>query len=273
MIDIKSRLTTKLVPITDNFLIDLKNNWYTNPQKKYSNLDFTKIAVNWFQGTKKNDITGWNKFPYVDVIMGCTQFIESIVIKYGWDGFQILKNEYAYYSLMGKFGVDPGSLEPNKPLIVSLPNWNYTDIRPEWDDILKECEEKNIDIHIDFAWITVARDINFNLDHPNIQSFAMSMSKYNLQWNRIGLRWTRQRSMDSITIFNHYYGDVNSGVMNCGAYFMNNVPRDYGWDAYGEKYYNVCTEHNLVPTKIIHIAKIPGDETPYGIAQLLTSNK
>lgn len=268
----KSLITKKLVPISDNLLVGLKNRWFHEPQRHITNQTFIPLANEWFQSTKINTITGWDKFPCVDVIMGCTHYIESFILKYGWDGMQILPEEYAYYGLMGKYGNEVGSLEPNKPLIISLPNWKYADLRPEWSDLLKECEQKNIDIHIDFAWITTARDIVIDLDHPNIKSFAMSLSKYDLQWNRVGLRWAKQRTMDSISMFNQYYGDVNSGLASCGAFMINNIPRDYGWNTYRNVHYQLCADLDLQPTKMIHVARSNETGDVLGIGRLLSVN-
>lgn len=267
-----SLITKKLVPISDNLLLGLKNRWFQESHPHVTNQAFIPIADEWFRSTKINTITGWDKFPCVDVIMGCTHYIESFILKYGWDGMQILPEEYAYYGLMGKYGNELGSLEPNKPLIISLPNWKYADLRPEWTDLLVECEQKNIDIHIDFAWITTARDITIDLDHPNIKSFAMSLSKYSLQWNRVGLRWARQRTMDSISMFNQYYGDVNSGLTSCGVFMINNIPRDYGWDTYGTVHNQICADLDLQPTKMIHVARSNETGDVLGIGRLLSVN-
>lgn len=266
-------LSNKLYTIEDNFLRKLKNEWFTGSQKLVTNAQFIPLANEWFQSTKINDIRGWDKFPYKDVIMGCTQYIESFFIKYGLDGFQILEDEYAYYRLMGKHGVKLGNLEANKPLIVSFPNFKYIDDRPGWQDLFLECEQKDIDIHLDMAWITTARDVAIDLDHPNIKSFAMSLSKYSLHWNRVGLRWTKQRTMDSITIFNHYYGDVNSGITSCGNFMIENLPRDYGWDTYRDKHFQICRDNNLESTKMIHVVKRPDDTESYGIAKYLTQDE
>lgn len=262
-------LTTKLVTIEDSFFRGLKTQWLQGSHRLVTNAEFIPRADEWFRSTKINDIQGWDQFPFRDVIMGCTHYIESFFIKYGIDGFQILDNEYAYYRLMGKHGVPLGELAPDKPLVVSFPSFKYIDDRPGWQDLFKECEEKNIDIHLDMAWITTARDVSIDLAHPNIKSFAMSLSKYALQWNRVGLRWTKQRTMDSITIFNHYYGDINSGITSCGNFMIENIPRDYGWDTYGEKHKKICNDYGLLSTKMIHVAKKPNDPESYGIAKLL----
>jgi hypothetical protein len=266
-----NRTTQKLTPINDQYFKNLKADWFNNGHPIVTVPQFIPIANEWFKSTKINALDGWDEFPYTDVVLGCTHFIESFVIKYGWQGFQILPQEYAYYGLMGKHGTPCGELEPNKPLIISLPNWRYADLRPEWHDLLVECEQKNIDIHIDFAWITTSTGIEVDLSHPNIKSFAMSMSKYSMEWNRIGLRWTRQRTMDSITIFNHFHGDVNSSLTSCGAYMMQNIPRDYAWNTYGDQHRQICKDLGLLSTKLIHVAELSDHSAVVGIGNILSS--
>lgn len=267
----RDNLTEKLFPITDPFLEGMPKIWYEREQQYASPGQFIVNANKWFQSSKLNQLDNWNQFECIDIIMGCTHFIEALILKYGWDGIQILHREYGYYGLMGKSGVNFDELKPDIPLIISLPNFSYADIRPEWPELLKICEKRNIDIHIDFAWMTVASGIELDLGHPNIKSFAMSLSKYNCQWNRVGLRWSRQRSMDSITIMTRYYGDVNSGLISCGNFLVNRIPRDYAWSYYGKIYADVCKELDLIPTKLINVVKIKGEEKPMGIGKLLSS--
>lgn len=264
----KQYLTQKAYPINDEFMQSLKTQWITGDTKQFRPYDFLHVAPEWFKSTQLNDITGWDEFPYTDVIVGCTHYIESLIMKFGWDGFQILPGEYAYYGLMGKHGTLPGELKPNIPLIISIPCYTFADLRPDWLDILVECEQKNIDIHIDFAWITIAKDIKINLTHPNIKSFAMSLSKYCLQWNRIGIRWSRQRTMDSVTLFNHYYGEVNTPLLACGTFMVSNIPRDYGWNTYSDQHYEICRQLDLKPTNIVNLV-MSQDNKPLGIGRMI----
>jgi hypothetical protein len=119
------------------------------------------------------------------------------------------------------------------------------------------------------AWITIAKDITIDLGHPCIKSFGMSMSKYSLDWNRVGLRWCRQRTMDSITMFNHYHGEPNNNVVSCGAFMMQHIPRDYGWDVYGDKHQKICEQLGLKSTNIVHVGIDPDTDYPLGIGVLL----
>ena len=262
-------LDTQLSPVHDEHLSKLKKSWYSDPQKDIDHDKFVEKAGDWFRSTKINDLQGWDKFPCVDVIMGCTHFIESLASKHKWN-IQILGKEYAYYTIMGKKHTNPGNLEPGKPLIVSLPNYFYGN-RPEWQTVLKECEQKGIDIHIDCAWVTAAKGFDFNFDHPNIKSFAMSMSKYNFTWNRVGLRWSRQRTMDSCTLISTQkkYNELTTA---CGSFMMDNIPRDYGWEKYGKINQQICDKLGLEPTMFFYVVKDKDDKL-YSIGKLLGNIK
>jgi len=258
-------LDTMLVPVQDDHLSTLKQSWYHDPQQSINHDDFVDKASAWFKSTTVNSLQGWDKFPCVDVIIGCTHFIESLASKHKWN-IQILGKEYAYYTVMGKKHTDPGHLQPGVPLVVSLPNYFYGN-RPDWQAVLKECEQKDIDIHIDCAWVTAAKGFELNFDHPNIKSFAMSMSKYNFTWNRIGLRWSRQRTMDSCSLISAQkkYNELTTA---CGSFMMDNIPRDYGWEKYGKINQQICDKLGLGPTMFFYVVKDKDDKL-YSIGKLL----
>lgn len=258
-----------LHPVNDEYLQQLRKRFYEEPQSDISHNKFVDKATEWFLSTKINTIKGMEKFPCVDVIMGCTHFIESFVSKNKWN-VQILEREYAYYSLMGKRPTQVGQLEAGVPLIVSLPNYYYGS-RPEWEQILKECEDKNIDIHIDCAWLTAAKGFTLDFDHPNIKSFAMSMSKYNMSWNRIGLRWSRQRTMDSCTLISTQkkYNELTTA---CGSFMMDNLPRDYGWEKYSSAIDIICKKFDLEPTMCFYLVKDKQGDI-YSIGKVLSEFK
>jgi len=260
-----SDLDKTLYPIKDEHLSNLKQAWYNDQQQPIKHEDFIRKASDWFKSTKINNLQGWDKFPCVDVIMGCTHFIESNASKHNWN-IQVLEKEYAYYAIMGKKHTEPGNLQPGLPLLVSLPNFFYGN-RPDWDDVLKECEQKNIDIHVDCAWVTAAKGFDFDFDHPNIKSFAMSMSKYNFTWNRIGLRWSRQRTMDSCSLISAQkkYNELTTA---CGSYMMDHVSRDYGWEKYGNAVDEICKKLDLFPTMFFYVLK-DKDNVLYSIGNLL----
>jgi len=264
-----SEPTKELHPISDEFIKSLKQDFFNKSQKTVTSDSFIQQATKWFKSSKLNSIRGWDKFPKIDIMLGCTHFIESTCLRYGWK-IQHLPNEYAYYSINGRTPTDISNLKENVPLIISLPTWQYCDIHPEWNNILKICEKRNIEIHIDGAWFQSAKNIEFDFDHPNIQSFGMSIGKgLDLQWNRIGLRWSRKTLPDSITIMNKF-NQIHGTAIACGSYLMNNIEKDYGWNHYETKNKMLAEKYEMAQTNTIHVLRDKEDKL-WGIGRLLSS--
>lgn len=255
---------------SDAFLKQIRQDWFDNQQKRYSQSFAIQYLNDWFQSTKINNLVGWESLGCIDITMGCAHYIESFMIgQHSIDNWQVLPYEYAYYQFMGKWGTEPGNLEINKPLIITLPHYRWGDIRPEWPDVLRECEQKNIDIHIDMAWLTLSSGINIDFSHPNIKSVGMSMSKYDLQWNRVGLRYSKQRKLDSITVFNHFYqNQVNENLYSCAVFCAERIPRDYAWTVYGDRNQEICQTLDFQQTRLVHGVK--KDQQVYCITDLLS---
>jgi hypothetical protein len=227
-------------------------------------LNFKKEMTDWLFQSKLNCITGFDSFNRVDIINGCTQFIDNIYMQ---GQLQVLIGDYRYHNRLGNQGTRPGLLREGAPLVIAMPFPSTGDVHSEMKEILDECLQKEISVHIDGAWITCCRDINFDVSHPAICSVGISLSKgLGLGWNRIGLRWTRDNNVDAITIMNDFHMN-NRALAIVGLHYIRNLPPDYLWNTHGEHYYKICRDFNLTPTKSIYLALKDGD--PIGISPLI----
>jgi hypothetical protein len=219
----------------------------------------------WLFKSKINKFKGFEIFERIDIINGCTQFIDNLYIG---NNIQVLHEDYKYHERLGicKFS-KPSNLIPNIPLIIAMPFPSIGTVHPLMQDILDECFIKNIPVHIDGAWVSCCRDINFDVSHPSIESIGISLSKgLGLGWNRIGLRWSKKSTKDSITIMNDFRMN-NRALSMIGLHFLRNLPTDYLWNKYEDIYYQICKDFNLTPTKSIYLAL--RDNNPVGISPLI----
>jgi hypothetical protein len=201
-----------------------------------------------------------------DICIGCTHFIDSIYMR---TSPQILRGDYRYHERLNPNIIysQPKNLVKNTPLIIAMPFPSTGDVHYQMNEILDECIEKNIEVHIDGAWITCCKGIDFDFSHPAIESIAISLSKgLGLGWNRIGLRWSKSTKPDSISIMNDYNMNLRA-IANIGLYFLRNIPIDHLWLTHSNNYYKICKDFNLTPTKSIYIALNNGN--PVGISPLL----
>lgn len=228
-------------------------------------VNFKREVPQWLFKSTLNTFTGFEGFERVDIINGCTQFIDNLYMQ---GRVQALANDYRYHDRLGLAHMtEPGSLMPGIPLIIALPFPSIGASHPQMKEILEEAAQKNVDVHIDGAWITCCREVDFDVSHPSIKSVGISLSKgLGLGWNRIGLRWTRQFKQDSVTIMNDYR--MNNRVLSkIGLHFIRALPPDYLWTTHGESYYKVCNDFNLTPTNSIYLALRDGH--PVGLSPLI----
>ena len=235
---------------------DITDTVYTN---------FKKETTNWLFNSKLNHLTGFDNFDRLDIINGCTQFIDNLYMQ---GLVQTIQGDYRYHERLGLAYVkDVGSLIPDVPLIIAMPFPSIGAPHPDMEEILNEAKQKRIDIHVDGAWYTCCRGINFDASHPAIRSVGISLSKgLGLGWNRIGLRWTRQAKPDSVTIMNDFNMNLRAPAM-IGLHFIRNLEPDYLWNKHGQHYYKVCKDFNLNPTNSIYLAM--QDNKPVGVSPLI----
>ncbi len=227
--------------------------------------DFKKECEDWIFSSSLNNLSGIDTFTRKDIIIGCTQFIDNLYMQ---GPVQVLRGDYRYHQRLGLAYVkDVGSLIPDIPLIVAMPFPSIGAPHQDMEEILHECKIKNIAVHIDGAWISCCRNINFDFSHASIRSVGISLSKgLGLGWNRVGLRWTKDAKADSITIMNDF--NMNCRVLaKIGLHFVQNFPTDYLWNKYGHLNQQVCNDFNLAPTNSIYLALRNGE--PVGIAPLI----
>jgi hypothetical protein len=228
-------------------------------------IDFKKETTNWIFNSKLNQLTGFDSFERVDIINGCTQFIDNLYMK---GPVQVLRNDYRYHDRLGLAYIkDVGSLIPDVPLIIAMPFPSIGAPHHDMEEILDEAKNKRIDVHVDGAWVTCCRGVVFDLSHPSIKSVAISLSKgLGLGWNRIGLRWTRQSNPDSVTIMNDFHMN-NRALAIIGLHFIRNLPPDYLWNVHGDRYKKICNDFDLTPTNSIYLALRNGQ--PVGVSPLI----
>jgi len=254
-------------PLIDSYLELLTNNVLSGQFKseyvEYS--DFIIQCSNWIDSTTVNTLTGLGSYTRKDIIIGCTQYIDNLYMQ---GPVQTITNDYRYHNRLGLSTVtDVGNLIPNVPLIIAMPFPSTGDIHVSMKELLDECLNKDIPVHIDGAWISCCRNIVFDFSHPSIKSVGISLSKgLGLGWNRVGIRYTKEPVQDSISIMNDFSMN-NRALITIAKYFMDNTKSDYLWYTHNINYSKVCKDFNLTETNCIYLAL--DDNQPVGISPLL----
>lgn len=230
--------------------------------------DFVTECEQYIFSSMLNNLQGNNAFPRKDIMIGCTQFIDNLYMQ---GHVQVLKDDYKYHERLENALIfdDYTKLQKCIPLVIAMPFPSKGDIHQDMNEILNTCLEKKIPVHIDGAWITCSKNINFNFDHPAIESFGISLSKgLGLGWNRVGIRWHRNKDVnDSISIMNDFRMNLRA-VVKIGLHFIRHFPVDYLWNKHKHHNEKVCKDFSFTPTNSIHLVFGPHGEL-YGISKLI----
>lgn len=273
------KLLRGLPPLTDSKLQTIAQrslksiNLQTDSWSDASYESFSKLAVQSIIAHKYNTINGLTSYPNVDIIQGNQHYIDSLLIEYGVQGVQTFEHDYGYYRKVTPNiqYAKTGSLASDKPLIIAAPMPGYMNLHPQWEQILDECDQKNIDVHIDGAWWCCSHGLKIDLERECIKSFSVSLSKaLDMGWNRVAIRWRKQNAMDNA----HLMYDtkmISHASVEIARYHLQELSVDYFIDTYLDKYNQCVRELKLRPGKVIHAASSLDRKTIYGLKNLLTS--
>ena len=232
---------------------------------KTIDIDFLHAFDEWLRNHQFSSFTGMDAFPVRHVIQGVTHYIDDLYQTYG--SLQIFKNDYKYHWRLNN-EIEYATIDTldKRHLLISMPFPYYGDIHPGMYTILDACYEKGIPVHVDAAWISCIRNIDFNFDHPAIQTFAISLSKGGIGGCRIGVRYARWTTEGPITLMNKFNMNQQP-LMWIGTRFMKEFGPEYFWKKYENKYNQVLKDFKLQPSKAIHLAMSNGK--PVGVRSLL----
>lgn len=265
-------ITDRLPPVFDKKLQQLQHQIINGQLSDTASDPYTRFrtaAAKFFTSSQRYQLQGIEQFVHHDITMGCNHFIDNLIMQHGVSGLQIFEHDYKYYQRLcpGITFAQVNKLIPGKPVLIAAPIPGYLDLHPQWAEIVAECENKNIPMHLDASWLGAATDIVLDLGSPAIRSVCMSLSKgLGMHWNRVGLRWSRdQDPTDSISIYNRFDMIPESLVRN-GMVAMSQVEPDYLWNTYGDRHREICRALKLRPSKIIHAARSLDRTQLYGLA-------
>tara|TARA_S200002703_G_C3786500_1_gene242519 strand:- start:871 stop:1719 length:849 start_codon:yes stop_codon:yes gene_type:complete len=250
--------TTDFKQIKDPELIHHADKFRLQDYKDIPDSTIIHAMIEKLKSTKINNLSGYEPFKHQEVVIGVTQHIDNLVMKHGLENLQILEHDYKYHWRLNQHikYAKLGNLKPNSHMILGMPFPGHCCKHNDMDQIISECNEKNISLHLDCAWINCAKDIEFNFDQECIKSFAMSFSKaYGLGWNRVGIRWSRQIDpTDSITIFNQH-NMFNTSLIKIAYHYAKHFDIDYLWNKYEQAYKKICKDTLTMPTNTVWLGK------------------
>lgn len=264
----------------DKDLLRARVNFFKNFENKTIKY-ITSEYINFIEGFEKSlhksqniSISGLEAFKQKDVITGCQHFIDQLIMTHGLNNLQVFKGGYNYYKRLDKNFryVDVDTLEAGKPLVLEYPFPGTGTEHPDFQKIVEKSNSLGIDIYLDCAWLPLSWGLNLDVNEPCIKGIAMSLSKcFGLHWSRIGVRWMKEKTEDTISIENKFRMVSFPNIM-VGKYYLDCFPIDFLIEKYKDKYFDKCKELDLMPTKNIINAYSKKKQSMVGIANAILKN-
>jgi len=273
---LQPELITKNIPpfSNDKILLKTRIDFYKSNNLKYITTEYKDFISAFENSIEKNQsvkILGLDKFLFKDVIIGCQHFLDNLIMEYGLHNLQFFEGGYGYFKKLNKNlqYTTLKTLQSGKPLLLEYPFPRYQSEHPQYKEIIQTCNEKNIDVYLDCAWLPVSFGLELELNQPCIKGLAMSLSKcYGLHWNRIGVRWYKNEKKDSIFLQNENRMISYSNLM-IGKFYLDRLPIDYLVKKYKNKYIDICKKFDLLPGNTILVARSKDKQKLYSLKNSL----
>lgn len=219
--------------------------------------DITEFESQFFHWVQRSQNVFFNKSPDFHVAMcsGITDAFHHFYLTFPEKSVVVLSGEYPYhrdyYASLQKplHRFSPGILTSDHIVILSLPFSATGNIHPDTELLLNECEQKNIPILLDLAFLGLGCTVNVNhyMHFSCVHSIAFSFSKlFFLGRFRIGLYWSKQQIGPLFTLKTWNYSNW------AGAAFARTLMEHFTFDHLSTQYRplqkNLCEQFHLTPS-------------------------
>lgn len=212
--------------------------------------DFCNDYKKWI--SKNKSFKGWDEFKFLDFSNGTTETFDKFYQAHSNLKLRLLKGEYFYHQLQAKLifkdrfaWIEDGDLANGDVVVISCPFSDTGNTPVGLNDILSDCDKKNIPVLIDMAYISIS-DINeLDLSHPSIQVITSSLSKvFPVEHHRIGIRMRRKLTDDTMLAYNQNQY-INKYSVNLGSHMIRSFSNDWLFKKYRDRQRQICKEINL----------------------------
>jgi len=178
--------------------------------------DFIHSYKDWFSENKK--FKGLDDFKHSDYSAGTTETFHMFYIRHIDKRLRLYEGEYFYHHMMARNYfkesklIKDGDIEKGDVVVMSCPFSNTGNLPTDFYDVLKKCEQHQVPVMLDLAYINISNIEELDLNYDCITTVTTSLSKvFPVEHHRIGLRLERNFYDDAMVAYNQNdYVNLNS---------------------------------------------------------------
>lgn len=224
--------------------------------------EFVDVYKQWLPSTQ--NFKGFEKFTEGCFTQGTTESFAQFYIRYrNSKRLRLAKGEYFYHQMMhglwyrGAFAwLDEDDIKAGDVLLLSVPFADTGAVPYNLEELLNECDHKNVHVMLDLAYVNLAVGLDINFEHPCIKYVVSSLSKaFPVENHRVGIRLQREKDKfeDQLYVINEKgYNYINLLSAYIGKEMMKNFEANYIYNKYtfAQDYY--CNRYDVEKSPCVY---------------------
>ena len=223
--------------------------------------DVNKFLNNYYQWMQQgHKINGIEKYKHLAFSNGTTETFDKFYMQNTKRRLRLWKGEYFYHQIVARENfynnfawIDDGPILDMDVVVVSLPFANTGGVPEYFDQIMRLCCYRNVNVLIDMAYINISKPIEVNLDYDCIKVITTSLSKvFPVETYRIGLRMMKDYLDDSLQAYvDQATPYVNLNSIHLGQQLIDQYENDYIVKRYTPLQLEYCNQLGVTPSDCV----------------------
>lgn len=235
---------------------------------KHSSINFSSEKNKFFEKyshwmvSSHPNIKGMQEYTKACFTNGTSESFAQFYLRYRENKrLRLMKGEYFYHQMMKALyypkhqfaWLDDDEIREGDFVLISVPFGDTGNVPEILEHLLCECDEKQVPVMLDLAYINLAKNLSIDLTHPCIEYVVSSLSKvFPVEHFRIGIRLQKEMYEDQIYVINEDLHDyINFLSLKLGLDMMNHFSADWLYNKYKDKQIEFCEELNLTPSSCV----------------------
>ena len=223
--------------------------------------DFLGTYKNWIFSTHPN-IKGWQDYNELCFTQGTTESFAQFYLRFRENKrLRLAKGEYFYNQMMKGLWykenfawLDEDEIRQNDVVLISVPFSDTGAVPNNLENLLQQCDDNNVPVMLDLAYINLAINLEVDLTHPCIEYVVSSLSKvFPVELYRIGIRMQRKKFEDQLYVINEdNYNYINVLSAFVGYKLMKTYTADFVYKKYRIKQLEMCKKLDVDPSPCVY---------------------
>ena len=206
-----------------------------------------------------HNIHGIERFTHLAYANGTTEVFDKFYQRHNNKRLRLWRGEYFYHQIQARelfkewAWIEDGEILANDVVAVSMPFSDTGGIPFGYQRVLEQCEQLNVPVMVDMAYINLSKGANFNVDFKCIEVIATSLSKvFPVSHMRIGLRLMQNFVDDTLSAYcNQTTPYLNTSSVHLGHRLIKLYKPQWLWDKYHLRQHEICNELGVAPSNCV----------------------